>query len=104
MGLEVIFLIAFREIAFVGRKDILSGGLAIARDGAHLATAYDIVKFLEVGLIGVIVLIEVEVLPLVTASIAKWVGRRLGLVTAEDSGWPFKDWVGASYRYKKRNE
>ena len=97
MGLEVIFIIALREIPLIGRKDVLSRTLAIAGDGAHFATADDIVKCLEMGLIGVIIRIEIEVLPLVAASIAKRVGRRLGWVASEDSGW-----AGASQRYDKR--
>ena len=102
MGLEVVFLIAFREIAFIGRKDILRRDLAIARDGAQLATTDDIVKFLEMGLIGIIVRVEIEILPLVAASTAKRIGRRRGWVAAEDSGWVVEDWAGASHRYDKR--
>lgn len=102
MGLEVVFLIAFREIALIGRKEVLSREFAIAGDGAQIATADDIVKFLEMGLIGVIVRVEIEVLPLVAASISKRVGRRLGWVAAEDSGRVIGDWAGASHRYDKR--
>ena len=102
MGLEVVFIVALREVALIGRKDVLSRDLAIARDGAHFATADNIVKFLEMGLVGVIVRVEVEVLPLVAASIAKRVGRRRGWVAAEDSGWVVEDWAGASHRYDER--
>ena len=102
MGLDVVFVIALWEIALIGRKDALSRELAIAGDGAHFATADDIVKFLEMGLIGVIVRVEIEVLPLVAASIAKRVGRWCGWVAAEDSGWVIEDWAGASHRYDKR--
>lgn len=91
MGLEVVFLIAFREIALIGRKDVLSRALTIAGDGAHFATADDIVKFLEMGFIGVIVRVEIEVLPLVVAGIAKRVGRRRGWVAGEDSRWVVED-------------
>ena len=97
MGLEVIFIVALREIPLIRRKDVLSRKLTKAGDGAHFATADDIVKCLEMGLVGVIIWIEIEVLPLVAASIAKRVGRRLGWVAAEDSGW-----AGASQRYNKR--
>ena len=58
-------------------------------------TADDIVKFLEMGLIGVIFPVEIEVLPLVAASIAKRVGRRRRWFAAED-------WAGGSHRYYKR--
>jgi len=101
MGLVVVIRIAFREIALVRGKDVLSRALAIAGDCAHLATADDVVKFLEMGLVGIIVRVEVEVLPLVAARIAKWVGRRRGWVAAEDSGWVI-DWASASHCYDKR--
>ena len=61
--------------------------MAIAGDGAHFAAADNIMKFLEMGLIDVIVRVETEVLPLVTASIAKWVSRRRGWVGTEDWRW-----------------
>ena len=102
MGLEIVFLITFREMALIRGKDVLSRDLAIAGDGPHFATADDIVKSLEMGLIGVIVRVEIEVLPLVAASIAKRVGRRCGWVAAEDSGWVVEDWAGTSHRYDKR--
>lgn len=76
--------------------------MAICGDGAHFATADDIVKFLEMGLIVVIVRVEIEVLPLVAASVAKGVGRRCGWFAADDSGWVVEVWAGASHRYDKR--
>ena len=102
MGLEVIFLVAFRKIALVGRKGLLRRDLAVAGDGAHFATADNIVKFLEMGLIGVIVGFEIEVLPLMAASLAKRIRRRRRWVAAEDSGWVIEDWTRASHCYDKR--
>ncbi len=101
MGLEVVFGIAFWEKSLVGGKDVLSRGLAIAGDCTHFATADDIVEFLEMGPVGIIVRVEVEVLPLVAASITKRVGRRRWWVAAQNSGWAM-NWAGASHCYEKR--
>lgn len=85
MGLEVVFRITFREIALIGRKNILSRFSTIAGDSVYFTTADDIMKFLEIGLIGDIVQLEIEVLPLVATSIVKRVCRRHGCGTVEDS-------------------
>lgn len=76
--------------------------MAIAGDGAQFATADDIVKCLKMALIGVIVRVEIQVLPFVAASVAKRVARRGGWVAAMDSRWVVEDWAGASNRYDKR--
>ena len=78
MGLVGVFGIAFREIAFVRREGVLGRDLTKAGDGAHFATTDDIVECLEMGRIGGVVWVEIEVLPLVAASIAKRIGRRCG--------------------------
>lgn len=102
MGLKAVFVIALREIALVERKDVLSRDLAIAGDGAHFATTDDIVKCLKMGLVGVVVGVEIEVLSFIVARIAERVGRRCGWVAAENSGLVVEDWAGASQGYDKR--
>ena len=102
MGLEVIFLIAFRKITLIGRQHILSRDLAIAGNGPHFAAADHIMKFLKTSFIGVVVRFEIEVLPFVLASIAKRIGRRRWRVAAENSSWVVENGTGVSYRDDKR--
>lgn len=74
VGLKVIFIIARREIAIVGRQGVLSRDLPIARDGTHFTATNNIVKLLKVGFVVVVFRIEIEVLPLMAARITQWVG------------------------------
>ena len=96
MGLKIVLLVTFREIACIRRKDVLSRVLAVAGEGAHFAITDDNVKFLEMGFIRVIFRVKIEVLPLVATSFVKRVARRRGWVAVRDSRWTVENRAGAS--------
>lgn len=102
MGLKIVLLVTFREIACIRRKDVLSRVLAVAGEGAHFAITDDNVKFLEMGFISVIFRVKIEVLPLVATSFVKRVARRRGWVAVRDSRWTVENRAGASHHYEQR--